>query len=136
MVINLIYLLLIKLMMFLIMVMVDTLDTIYKHLLLLNKNSNPLISKLLEIIESEEYDTESVDIDLDIFVECGVSNISLSLNDDKHLIINQMVEKFNHSKSYVYLIIFQTQIRSKTYNETKHTFLFVWFGFLKNTFSR
>ena len=44
------------------------LDGIYKHLAL-NKNYNPLIPKLLEIISTEQYDTDSIDVDLDIFVE-------------------------------------------------------------------
>ena len=60
---------------------------------------------LKEIIESEEYDTDSVDIDLDIFIESGVSNISLALNDDtKNLIINQMIDEFNKYKSYLMVI--------------------------------
>ena len=84
------------------------LDLIYQHLLL---NNNPLTIKLIEIIESEEYDTDSVDIDLDIFKECGFSNLSLLLNDvdDKHVIINSVLEEFNKSKSYV---LFPTQIRN------------------------
>ena len=61
------------------------LDIIYKHLLL---NNNPFTYLLKEIIESEEYDTDSVDIDLDT-IKCGISNISLALNDDKNLIINR-----------------------------------------------
>ena len=47
---------------------------------------------------TEEYDTDSVDVDLDIFVEYGVCNISLALNDDN--IINQIIEEWNKSKSY------------------------------------
>ena len=81
------------------------LDGIYQHLSL-NKNNNPLISKLVEIIKSEEYDTCSIDIDLDVFVEYGVCNISLALNNDD--IVNQMIEQFNKSKSSDVFIFTQT----------------------------
>ena len=80
-------------------------DKICQHLLL-NRNNNPLISKLLEIILTEEYDTDSIDIDLDIFVEYGVCNISLALNNDD--IINQMIQRFNKSKSSdIFIILFK-----------------------------
>ena len=104
------------------------LDLMYKHLLLLNKHNNPLIIKLIEIIETEEYDTYSVDIDLDLFIECGFSNLSLLLlndadDDDKHLIIiNQMIQQFNKSKSYVYIYLFT--LNSNTLKYKAHT-LFV-----------
>ena len=75
-----------------------------------------MLRKLIEIIETEEYDVYSVDIDLDLFVEYGISNISLLLNaddddHDKHLIIiNQMIQQFNKSKSYVYSYLLFTQV--------------------------
>ena len=102
------------------------LDGIYQHLSL-NKNTNPLVSKLKEIIESEEYDTDSVDNDLDIFAEDGCSNISLALNKyDKHLIIKQMMKQFNKRISYVCIIyLFNANSQNKivshdAYNQSTH----------------
>ena len=67
-----------------------------------------MISSLQEITESEEYDIDLIDIDLDIFIDYGFSNISLLLNacaddDIENLIINQMMKKFTKSNSYVYI---------------------------------
>ena len=114
----------------LIMMSITFLDLIYQHLLLKNKNNNPLIIELIEIIESEEYDTDSVDIDLDIFNQYGFSNLSLLLNDDQHLIINQMIDEFDKHKSYVYIYLYDfiTQIRN-IYRESTHILLFKQYTF-------
>ena len=50
----------------------------YQHLLLLNKHNNNTLIIKLENIETEEL--LLVDIDLDLFIEYGISNISLLLN--------------------------------------------------------
>ena len=78
------------------------LDEIYKHLSSnnnINKNNNSLINSLINIIELDEYDTDSIDIDLDIYKKHGVSNISLKLGDD--IIVNKMIQRLNKSKSYI-----------------------------------
>ena len=41
-----------------------------------NNDNNKLMLKLIEIIETEEYDTCSIDIDLELFVEYDISDIS------------------------------------------------------------
>ena len=67
-------------------------------------HNNKLVLKLKDIIESGEYETESVDIDLTIFKEEGVSNISSELSDDS--VINEMMQIFQNSKSYVSLVFY------------------------------
>ena len=79
---------------------VTFLDSIYKHLLTLTSINNEIIMQLMTIIESFDYDTDSVDIDLGIFAEYGASNISLELNMDRA--IHEMVQAFIKAKSYVY----------------------------------
>ena len=85
------------------------LDEIYKHLLSIssennnNKNDNSMISKLMNLIELDEYETDSIDIDLSIFKEDGICNISLKLNDDT--IVTEMIRQFNKSKSYNYILV-------------------------------
>ena len=72
------------------------LDTLYSHL---NSKSvkDTLISTLKQIIIQEEYDTESLDIDVEIFKNCGTSNIAIELKNDD--VVNKLVKYFETSKS-------------------------------------
>ena len=72
------------------------LDALYSHL---NNKSikDSIIWTLKKIIICEEYDTESLDIDIEIFKNCGTSNIALELKNDH--VVNEIVEYFQTSKS-------------------------------------
>ena len=71
------------------------LDALYSHL---NSKSvkDPLISTVKQIIIEQEYDSESLDIDVEIFVNCGTSNIAIELEND---VVNEIVNYFQISKS-------------------------------------
>lgn len=58
-----------------------------------------MMQTLQEIIESGDYDTESVYIDLEIYKESGISNISTEFNNEQ--VINQILTRFQQSKSSV-----------------------------------
>ena len=71
--------------------------------------------KELIFTKTEEYDTYSSDIDLDLFIEYGKSNISLLLNTDHDdginipMIINQMIQNLINRKVILYYIYLFTK---------------------------
>ena len=71
------------------------LDALYSHL---NNKSikDSIISTLKQIIIKQEYDTESLDIDCEIFKNCGTSNIAIELKNDH--VVNEIVEYVKTSK--------------------------------------
>ena len=59
--------------------------------------NNIVTQRMQSFIVDEEYDTESVDFDLNIFSVEGISNISLHVGNDTT--IKEMIETFKESKS-------------------------------------
>ena len=86
------------------------LDALYKRISSKSTQNKQLVSKLKQLIKSSDYDTESVDMDLNIFKECGICNISLQLNDEQKLIA-EMIKYFDESRSfdikYVHYVLHQ-----------------------------
>ena len=72
------------------------LNHVYSTLFSLPSNNHDLIVKLNRFIESNEYDTESLDLDLIIFKNDNISNISKEISQE--LVMNKMVEIFESSK--------------------------------------
>ena len=75
------------------------LDQLYKYLSSKASGNKSSVSKLKKLIKSHDYDTESVDMDLNIYKEYGVCNISLELNVDEDA-MPAMIEYFDKSKSF------------------------------------
>ena len=55
------------------------LDSLYKHISSISSDNKQIVSKLKKLIKSHDYDTESLDMDLNIFKECGICNVSLTM---------------------------------------------------------
>ena len=79
------------------------LDAIYNGLLSTSSNEQT-VTKLVSIIQSGDYDTESVDMDLDIFEETKVSNVSIALSNDA--LIQQILNRFQQCNSLVRCYLF------------------------------
>lgn len=82
------------------------LDTVYAHLLN-SKFSVDLVSKLYEAVSQNGHDTESMDIDLEMFENDRRSNLSQEMDDEQ--LITEMVRFFEASKGifiYAYFDIF------------------------------
>jgi len=80
------------------------LDEIYSNLSSVSSNNeenNGLTSKLNEIILLHDYDTDSLDMDINIFKEIGNSNIYIEIKQD--LIMKEVVNIFERAKSFVYI---------------------------------
>ena len=72
------------------------LDALHSHL----KNNlikDSIISTLKQIIIEEEYDAESLDIDIQIFKNCETSNVEIELKSDD--VVNEIVKYVTKSKS-------------------------------------
>jgi len=76
-------------------------DTYDKLLAFDNPYSAQFVSKLKEIVSDQEYDTEALDIDLQLFITDGKSNISQQINN--HSFINEITKIFNAAKGGFYL---------------------------------
>ena len=76
------------------------LDSLYKHISSISTDNKQVILKLKKLIKSHDYDTESLDMDLNIFKEYGICNISLELNESEG-IIPEMIKFLNKAKSLV-----------------------------------
>ena len=72
------------------------LDTLYVHLRSID-NLSGFVLQLQEMIISDEYDTDSVNIDLEILINDGISNLSKQINNQQ--IMNEMIEIFEKCKS-------------------------------------
>ena len=79
-------------------------DTYDKLLAFDNPDSAQFVSKLKEIISDQEYDTEALDIDLQLFIRDGKSNISSEINNDSFM--NEIDKIFNAAKGIFYFIYF------------------------------
>ena len=84
---------------------VDTfLDTVYSYLEV-NTNNNNInnnnIGLLLEILTDNGYDTESLDLDLEIFKSDEKSNLSQLLGDNNKGILKEVVKVFEKAKGFV-----------------------------------
>ena len=81
------------------------LDELYKYLSSKSSADKSSVAKLKKLIKSHDYDTESVDMDVNIFKEYGVCNISLAFTGNEDM-ISTMIEYFDKSKSFdIFLFI-------------------------------
>ena len=66
-----------------------------------NKTSSNIIKKLEEFIEKEEYETDSIQIDIE-----QIGNIAIQMQDDKIIInIKQFIQ--SHKSMYLYSMKFK-----------------------------
>lgn len=77
------------------------LDFIYSQLSPIDNLSVPILK---QIIFENGYDTESVDMDVQLYIDDGISNISRELQDES--VMAKLIEIFSASKSmYKYLLL-------------------------------
>ena len=89
------------------------LDASYKYLLSVSSEIKDTVMRLMEIIRTYDYDTDTVDLDLGIYEDDGISNISMELKSEP--IMNKLMQKFKESKSYVFIYVFAQFVISHGY---------------------
>ena len=85
------------------------LDAIYRQISRSQKNDkDKLVFQVKDIIETNGYDTDSLDIDIEMFINDKPSNLEQLLKDKKgiHKRIVHLLQKY---KSYLFLFILQNQ---------------------------